>query len=70
MSDLFDFFKENESKLHEAPPMQAWNKLEDKLEKRKRRKRKGIRFLQLGYVVAAILVLLIIAFLVIRYNKH
>jgi hypothetical protein len=66
MSDLFEFFKENESKLHEAPPAQVWNKLEEKLEKRKRRTRRGIRFLQLGYVIAAVLLLLVIAFLVVR----
>ncbi len=66
MSDLFEFFKENESKLHEAPPSRVWSKLEAQLERRKRRKRRGIRFLQIGYVVAAILLLLLIGFLVVR----
>jgi hypothetical protein len=69
MSDIFDFFKENESKLHEAPPSQVWSKLEAKLDRRKRRKRKGIRFLQIGYVVAAILLLLMIGFLVVRFIR-
>ncbi|MEY3240542.1 MAG: hypothetical protein RIR11_1980 [Bacteroidota bacterium] len=69
MSDLFDFFKDNESKLHEAPSAQAWNKLEAKLEKRKRRKRRNIQFLQLGYVIVAVLFLLMIAYLVwSRFN--
>lgn len=62
MSDLFEFFKENESKLHEAPPAQAWKKLEQRLDRKRRRKRRGIRFLQLGVIVVAILLLLLIAY--------
>lgn len=62
MSDLFEFFKENESKLHEAPSAQAWKKLEQRLERKRRKKRRGIRFLQLGIVVAAILMLLLVAY--------
>ena len=64
MSDLFDFFKENESKLHERPPEQAWRKLEQKLKRNRRPKRRGIRFLQLGVVALAILLLLLAAGLV------
>lgn len=62
MSDLFEFFKENESKLHEAPPAQAWKKLEQRLDRKRRKKRRGIRFLQLGVIVAAILLLLLVAY--------
>ncbi|MBX2890464.1 MAG: hypothetical protein KF734_06020 [Saprospiraceae bacterium] len=64
MSDLFDFFKENENKLHERPPEQAWAKLEQKLERNRRPKRRGIRFMQLGVVALAILILLLAAGLV------
>lgn len=64
MSDLFEFFKENEVRLHEAPPPQVWNKLEARLERKRRQKRRGIRFLQLGLVVTAVLLLIAVAFLV------
>lgn len=64
MSDLFEFFKENEARLHEAPPPQVWNKLEARLERKRRQTRRGIRFLQLGLVVTAVLLLIAVAFLV------
>lgn len=70
MPDLFDFFKENESKLHELPSEQAWKKLEKKLEKRKRARRNGIRFLQIGSVVLALILLLMAAFLVYYFVKN
>ncbi|GAB4486833.1 MAG: hypothetical protein OHK0019_01130 [Saprospiraceae bacterium] len=69
MSDLFDFFKENESKLHERPSEQAWQKLEQKLKKNRRPKRRGIRFLQLGIVALAILLLLFAAAMVWYFTK-
>ena len=69
MPDLFDFFKENEEKLHERPPEQAWQKLEKKLEKNRRPKRRGIRFLQLGVVALAILLLLFAAAMVWYFTK-
>ncbi|MBK9337734.1 MAG: hypothetical protein IPM98_14690 [Lewinellaceae bacterium] len=62
--DLFEFFKENESKLHERPSEQAWQKLEVRLERRRVRRRRAIRFLQLGVVVAALALLLLAAGLV------
>ena len=64
MPDLFDFFKENESKLYERPSEQAWQKLEVRLEKRRVRRRRQIRFLQIGVVALAILILLLAAGLV------
>lgn len=64
MPDLFDFFKENESKLYERPPQQAWEKLELRLEKTRRRRRRTIRFLQIGAVALALLLLLLAAGLV------
>lgn len=61
MSDIFDFFRQNEQKLHEKPPEQVWQKLEQKLDRNPRRKpRRGIGFLQL-WVVALILLILILA---------
>jgi hypothetical protein len=69
MSDLFEFFKDNESKLFEAPPAQAWTKLEKQLERKRRRKRRGIRFLQLGAVVVAILLLVMIGYGVVAYLR-
>lgn len=62
--DLFEFFKKNESKLHERPSEQAWQKLEIRLERKRVRRRRTIRFLQLGAVVAALLLLLLAAGLV------
>lgn len=64
MPDLFEFFKENESKLYERPSEQAWQKLDDRLEKRRKRRRRKIRFLQLGVVTLVILLLLLAAGLV------
>lgn len=61
MPDLFDFFKENESKLHERPSEKAWQKLEQKLKRSRRPKRRGIRFLQLGTVTLIVLLLLLAA---------
>ncbi|MBV6443122.1 MAG: hypothetical protein DYG98_09180 [Haliscomenobacteraceae bacterium CHB4] len=70
MSDLFDFFKENESKLHERPSEQAWQKLEQKLKRNRRPRRRGIRFLQLGVVALAILLLVLAAGLVWYFAKR
>jgi hypothetical protein len=60
MSDLFDFFKDNEPKLHERPSEQVWDRLEKQLNKTRRPKRRGIRFLQLE-LVSIVLLLLILA---------
>jgi hypothetical protein len=68
MPDLFDFFKENESKLHETPPEQAWKKLEGRLEKRRRERRK-IRFMQMGTVTLILLLLLLTAIVVWYFVK-
>ncbi len=70
MSDLFDFFKENESKLHELPSEQVWERLEQKLERRKLRPRHKIRFLQLGQVALVLVFLLITAVLVYYFVRH
>lgn len=64
MPDLFDFFKENESKLHERPPEQVWQKLEKKLEKTRRPRQRSIRFLQLGTIALVLLLLILTAVLV------
>lgn len=64
MPDLFEFFKDNESKLYERPSEQAWQKLQERLEARRRRRRRRIRFLQTGLVVITILLLLLAAGLV------
>ncbi len=69
MSDFFEFFKENESKLYERPSEQAWKKLEARLEKRRQRRRRTIRFLQLGAVALAILLLLLAAGLVLHFVR-
>jgi uncharacterized membrane protein YukC len=69
MSDLFEFFKENESKLYETPSSQAWSKLEARLERKRRQTRRGIRFLQLGIIVVVVLLLIMIAFLVWQNAK-
>lgn len=64
MPDLFDFFKENESKLHERPPEKVWNKLEAKLDRRRRSRRRGIQFVQTGAIMLALFLLLLAAVLV------
>jgi hypothetical protein len=70
MSDLFDFFKQNESKLHEKPPERVWQKLEQQLkEKRPRPKRHGIPFLQLGTVALIITILIFIGLVVWYFVK-
>lgn len=69
MPDIFDFFKENESKLHERPSEQAWLKLEKKLEKSRRPKRRSVQFLQLSVVALILLLLLFAAVMVWYFSK-
>lgn len=69
MSDIFDFFKENESKLHEKPSEQVWQRLEHKLERNRRPRRRGLQFLQLGVVTLILLLLLLTAILVWHYSR-
>lgn len=64
MPDIFDFFKENEEKLHERPAEKVWQKLEKKLDKSRRPRRRGIRFLQPVAVAVALFILLLAAVLV------
>lgn len=72
MSDLFDFFKQNEHKLHEAPPEQVWQRLQQRLDsqRKQRRKRPAIRFLQLGAVALILLILILVAVLVWHFVKN
>lgn len=70
MPDLFDFFRENESKLHERPPEQVWQKLESRLRQNRRPRRRGIRFLQLGAVALIILLLSLVAAVVWYYSRR
>lgn len=70
MPDIFDFFKDNEPKLHEKPPEQVWQKLEQKLEKTRRRKRRSLRFLQLDIVAIVLLILLLAAGLVWYFSRN
>lgn len=69
MSDLFDFFKTQESKLHERPSEQVWEKLEKRLA-RKRKPRRSIPFLQLPVVGLVLFFLLLAAVLVWYFLKH
>ena len=69
MPDIFDFFKENESKLHERPSEQVWQKLEKKLDKDRRPKRRKLRFLQLDIVVVVLLLLLLAAAMVWYFSR-
>lgn len=72
MPDIFDFFKENESKLHEAPPDRLWQQLEKRLEqnRKQRRKRPEIRFLQLAVVALVLLILILTAVVVWHFVKR
>jgi Ca2+/H+ antiporter len=67
MTDLFDFFKENEEKLKEAPSSRVWNQLEQKLEHRKRARRKKL-FLQIWLVVFTLAILILAAVLVQHFS--
>ena len=69
MPDIFDFLKENESKLQERPSDQAWQKLEKKLEKHRRPKRRGLKFLQLEVVVLILLLLIFAGVMVWYFSK-
>jgi hypothetical protein len=64
MSDLFDFFKEQEGKLHESPTPDAWAKIEARLERKRRQRQRKIRFLQLGLVALTLGMLLFAAWMV------
>lgn len=68
MTDLFDFFKENEEKLRDAPSSQVWNRLEQKLETRKRKRRRKI-FLQIWAVIAILAMLVLAGVMVWHYTK-
>ena len=70
MPDLFDFFKDNESKLHERPSEQVWEKLEKQLNRSRKPKRRGIRFMQLEIVVVILLLLLLAGIVVWYYARH
>ncbi|HOY06508.1 MAG TPA: hypothetical protein PLO67_13955 [Saprospiraceae bacterium] len=61
MPDIFDFFKENEEKLHERPAEKVWQKLEKKLDKSRRPRRRGILFLQPLTIALMILIILLTA---------
>ena len=69
MPDLFDLFKESEPEMNERPSEQVWQKLEKKLDKSRRRKRRGIRFLQSSTVVLVLLLLLLTAALLWYFVK-
>ncbi|MCC7245498.1 MAG: hypothetical protein IT269_07460 [Saprospiraceae bacterium] len=64
MPDLFEFFKENESKLQERPPEKLWQQLEQQLDRKRRPRRRGIRFLHLGQTALVLLILIFIAIMV------
>jgi len=64
MPDLFDLFKENDSQPHERPSEQVWQKLEKRLDKSRRPKRRDIRFLQMWVVGLIVLFLLFTAAMV------
>ena len=70
MPDLFDFFKENEDKLHERPSEMVWQKLEQKLERTRRPRRRGIRFLQLWVVALLLLILIMAAVMVWHFSRR
>lgn len=63
MTDLFDFFKENEGKLADNPSGRVWDQLEKQLELRKRKRRKKL-FLQVWVVVITLGLLLLAAVIV------
>jgi hypothetical protein len=69
MPDLSDLFKENEEKLQEQPSEQVWQKLEKKLERTRRPKRRGIQFLQLWVVALLLLILILASVMVWHYTR-
>ena len=69
MPDIFDFFKENESELQERPSERVWQKLEKKLDRNNRPKRRKLMFLQLGTVALILLLLLFAAAMVWYFSR-
>jgi hypothetical protein len=63
MTDLFDFFKENEGKLAENPSARVWDQLEKQLEHRKRKRRKKL-FMQVWAIAITLGLLLLAAVMV------
>ena len=59
MPDIFDFFRENESKLQEKPPERVWRQLEKRLQANRGPRRKKIPFLPMSTFVALALALLL-----------
>ena len=69
MPDIFDFFKENEEKLHERPAEKVWQKLEKKLDKSRRPRRRGIPFLQ-PLTIALIILIILMTAVAVWYIVH
>jgi hypothetical protein len=69
MPDLFDLFKENEQNLSELPSDKAWQKLQVRLEKTRKRKQRKIRFLQLTAVALILMLLMAAAWIVLSNQK-
>ena len=69
MPDIFDFFKENEEKLHERPAEKVWQKLEKKLDKSRRPRRRGILFLQ-PLTIALIILIILLTAVAVWYIVH
>lgn len=64
MPDIFDFFRENESKLQEKPPERVWRQLEKRLQTKRASHRTRIPFLRLSTLAAIAVALLLAALLV------
>lgn len=61
--DLFDLFRDNQHKLHEAPSPHTWRRLERRLDSRRRHRGARSRSFRLVSMAAALLLLAVITFL-------
>jgi len=67
MSDLFDFFRENASKLQEQPADKVWKRLERRLIRRRRRAK---LIFPIWIAAMSLGLLLMAAFLVYYFLRH
>lgn len=66
--DISDLFKENEHKLSERPSLKTWRRLENRLDQRKQKHRKGL-YRQL-MAAAAVFLLLLVSSAVLMTQKQ
>lgn len=68
---LFDLFRDNAHKLNEAPSRQTWQRLEERLEKRRRRSLQlRIRHMAIAAAISGIAILAVLAAMLADNRQH